>query len=565
MSDDERFERDLRDVILRDVPPAAPGELRASVHRIANSRPVSGPRFRWLHNGPRLAAGLAAVLLVALVGGLLLFARPAVGPSASPSPTASANPVATASAPAASFTAVASLAVGPEVNEFGLTDAEHGWVLSDGRIYLTADGGRTWTFALELTEPRSTPLITFLDAQHGWIVPLRSIEDGPAIIQRTVDGGRTWQQASIPSVYGVPGGLRFFDSAHGLLAFDGWGGKPGSLWSSSDGGATWARVASLPVAVVGAVSFSDPHTGWALAASNPNPPTGRGATNELYVTRDGGNTWERSVLPAPPAGWTADAWLPEMSSTLSVFGPGEAVLAAWYGNGTAGETQLLVTRDAGASWSVAATISSLFPVPVDALDAQDWIAASPDEAGIGTITLKATTDGGRTWHSIGDVTAGGANYLQLAFADRQHGWVLDNPVNAALQLYATDDGGASWRLLSPSGGPTRTPVPCSADNVLLGPMPAPASGPTTPWFNLFALNFGPATSITITFDKPVIAWPGEGAPSGPIHSLTVMPASDGSTKLSFRPADAGVTRIVVRMNGGTCSATTTVDLTAAAP
>jgi photosystem II stability/assembly factor-like uncharacterized protein len=556
VSDDERFERDLRDVILRDVPPATPGELRASVSRITDSRPSSSSRLRWRDSGPRVAVGLAAVLLVALVGGLLMFGRPAVGPAPSGSPKASPSSGATATIPPPTSSEVASLAVGPAVNEFGLTDADHGWVLSDGRIFLTADGGRTWTFAQELAEPRSLPLIAFADALRGWVVPYRNTLDGPAIVQRTVDGGKTWQLSSIPSVYGIPNGLHFFDSTHGLLAFDGWGGK-GTLWSSSDGGATWVKTASLPNAIVGPVSFSDGgRNGWALAATDPSPAAmANPPTNELYVTHDGGATWGRSTLPAPPAGWTANTWQPELSATPSVFGPGEAVLAAWYGNGVAGATQLLVTRDAGASWTVAATIPSLYPLPVVALDAQDWIAAMPNEAG--TLTLEATADGGVTWHAIGDVTPGGANYFRLEFADRQDGWALVG--GAGGQLYATDDGGASWRFLSPSGGPTRTPVPCSADNVLLGP----DSGVPTPWFNVFAANFDPATSITITFDKPVIALPGEGAPAGPIETFTV-PGNEAD-KLSFRPADAGITTIVVRMDGGTCSATTTVDLSTAAP
>lgn len=557
MSDDERFERDLRDVILREVPPAAPGELRASVDRIPASRPISPSRTRWRNAGPRAAVGLAAALVVALVGGLLLLARPAGGPAASPSPTGSPNSFATATVPASMTSAVASPVVGPEIDEFGLTDAAHGWVLSDGRIFLTADGGRTWTFAQELAEPRSLPLIAFADALRGWVVPYRNTLDGPAIVQRTVDGGKTWQLSSIPSVYGIPNGLHFFDSTHGLLAFDGWGGK-GTLWSSSDGGATWVKTASLPNAIVGPVSFSDGgRNGWALAATDPSPAAmgmgGNPPANELYVTHDGGATWGRSTLPAPPAGLTVNTPLPELLATPSVFGPGQAVLAAWYGTGVAGATQLLVTRDAGASWTVAATIPSLYAVPVVALDAQNWIVPTPNDAGL--LTLEATADGGATWHPIGDIQPAGADYAGLAFADRQHGWALDN---AVLQLYATDDGGASWRLLSPSGGPTRTPVPCSADNVLLGP----DSGVTTPWFNIFAANFDPATSITITFDKPVIAWPGEGAPSGPIETLTV--SGTGADKLSFRPADAGVARIVVRIGGGGCFATTTVDLSGAA-
>jgi hypothetical protein len=266
-------------------------------------------------------------------------------------------------------------------------------------------------------------------------------------------------------------------------------------------------------------------------------------------------------LPKPPAGWAAGTWQPVLAAP-SLFGSGGAVLPAWYGNGISGGTQLLVTRDGGASWTVATMLPSLWPVPVDALDGANWIASIPLETdGTWTEILRATDDGGADWRSIGDVTPTGGAYVQLSFSDRQHGWVLDNDSNAPLQLYATDDGGASWRLLSPSGGPTPTPAVCSADSVALGTNPAPASGPATTWFNVFASNFDQNSRLTLTFDQPVIAWPGEGAPTGPIDTFTLS-ASDAD-KLSFRPADAGVTRVVVRMDNGTCSATTTVDLSAA--
>ena len=469
MSDDERFERDLREAILRGVPPAAPGDLRSSVRRIAESRPVPAARSGWRRPGPRAAVGMAAAVIVALVGGLALVERPAAGPAATSSPFGSSSPAATASAPAASPSASASPVVGPEVGEFGLTDAQHGWVLSDGRLFLTADGGSTWTFALDLADASSIPLITFLDADHGWLVPLLGTEVGSFEVDRTLDGGLTWQKASVPEAWGIPSGLTFFDATHGLLAFEGAGAKPGSLWSTSDGGATWTKAGALPVAIIGSVSFSEGgKDGWALAASDPNPPAGRRTANELYVTHDEGATWHLSPLPAPPAGWTADTWQPVLTAP-SLFGAGGAVLPAWYSNGTSGETQMLVTRNGGANWTVATTIPSLWPVPVDALDPEHWIASIPLETdGAWTDVLRATDDGGADWRSIGDVTPTGGAYVQLSFSDRQHGWVLDNDSNAPLQLYATDDGGASWRLLSPSGGPTPTPAVCSADSVVLG-------------------------------------------------------------------------------------------------
>ncbi len=553
MSDDERFERDLRDAILRDVPPAAPGELRGRVARIPDARSSASSR-PGRHAAPAWAGvGVAAAVVVVLAGGLFALARPAVGPAASPATLGS--PPTTATAPAPTPSAAASPVVGPEVDEYGLTDAMHGWAKSGGRLFLTADGGQTWTFV----DRPADGLVAFIDEQHGWYGPLRSTVSGPAVVERTIDGGRSWQSGgTIPSVLGVPRGLRFFDTRHGLLPFEGSAGQPGSLWSTADGGASWSRVAAIPAAIVGAITFSDAETGWALAASDPNPPTGRPSTDQLYVTRDGGATWKRSLLPAPPAGWSAGLWLPLLEATPSVFGPGQAVLAAWYGNGVSGETQLLVTDDAGASWTVAAIIPSLVPVPIDALDAKHWVAGIPGQDGTGAMRISATDDGGRTWRALADVADGSANYLEITFADRLHGWTLDNG-DVSLQLYATDDGGASWRLLRPRGGPTPTPQPCSADSVVLGPMPALASADTTPWFNVFPAHFDPNSPVTISFDTPVIAWAGQGAPTGPLGTFIAPPGADGG-KFTFRPADQGVARIIVRMDGGGCSATTTVDL-----
>ncbi len=473
-----------------------------------------------------------------------------------PSPMPSAPPA------SASPTAQTSPATAAEVDAFGLVDATHGWATSGNQLYVTFDGGRTWKWspALAAGSQIVPAQVDFLDAEHGWLVGWRSGDTGSLAIERTTDFGRSWQTATIPSASGIARTIHFFDTSHGLLALGGWNGQPGSLWRSSDGGATWTQAGVIPTPVVGAIAFSDANVGWGLAASAPNPPTGRPTTNELYVTRDGGASWQRSALPGPP-GFSASTWQPMIVAPPSVFAPDGVVLAAWYGDGVHGETQLLVTKDAGLTWSVAATLPSLFPVPVDALTAERWIAAIPDGGPAASERLRLTDDGGQTWRPLTDTTPSHGVYLSIDFVDPAHGWVLDNGT-PPLALYATDDGAASWQPLNPSGGPVATHR-CTVDTVVLGNGGTLAPAPTS-WFNVIVEYFAPASPIAITFDAPVIAWPGTpGASTSPITSFEL--AGGGTAKFSFRPADPGTARVAVTASGGGCSATSSVSLPAVVP
>ena len=146
-----------------------------------------------------------------------------------------------------------------------------------------------------------------------------------------------------------------------------------------------------------------------------------------------------------------------------------------------------------------------------ALDAQHWFASFPEEVDR-TPGMHETTDAGRTWTAlaptglVSDASAGSPE-----FTDSLHAWARvdgSSPgrtdLNITLQLYATDDGARSWRLLAPGGRPDPRAAPCTADNVVLGPAP----GVATPRFNVSAFNIDPSAPVTITFDTPVVAYPG---------------------------------------------------------
>ena len=65
-------------------------------------------------------------------------------------------------------------------------------------------------------------------------------------------------------------------------------------------------------------------------------------------------------------------------------------------------------------------------------------------------------------------------------------------------------------------------------------------GVATPRFNVFAFNIDPSAPVTITFDTPVVAYPGmPGGTSGPITSYAILAGADA--KFTFRTSDSGLT------------------------
>jgi photosystem II stability/assembly factor-like uncharacterized protein len=116
-------------------------------------------------------------------------------------------------------------------------DANRGWVTGRNLLLRTADGGLSWA-AVDTTTARST-FIDFVDAQRGWRI-LVPISPDEAYVQRTSDGGATWQTVLATSTYFVPG----YNVVDFLNASEGWvAGGQGLVWYTRDGGATWSRTA----------------------------------------------------------------------------------------------------------------------------------------------------------------------------------------------------------------------------------------------------------------------------------------------------------------------------------
>jgi photosystem II stability/assembly factor-like uncharacterized protein len=174
-----------------------------------------------------------------------------------------------------------------------------GWALAGDRLLWTDDAGVSWR---EITPAGLAPgtilAVTFLDPQRGWLVTQRGADEAgdSLMVLATADGGLSWQSFPL-RVRTEPGGaplaqafLDFVDSGTGWLALRLQSGSSfslGRLFATGDGGRTWEE-RSLPLGEP--VKFVDDRRGWTAGG-----PSGE----QLFYTDDGGRTWSAQAAPLP--------------------------------------------------------------------------------------------------------------------------------------------------------------------------------------------------------------------------------------------------------------------------
>ena len=147
-----------------------------------------------------------------------------------------------------------------------------------------------------------------------------------------------------------------------------------------------------------------------------------GESGVLLVTADGGASWKRQKFFLPQRG--IDVTFPAAQTGWLVTDAGT----------------VLVTTDGGAGWTVVEKVT----LDVKAIAAADaataWLAGNAVGAAgePGVSAVLRTTDGGETWKrtSFGD-----ALLADVAFSDARHGVLI-----ALDRIWSTRDGGRTWRL-----------------------------------------------------------------------------------------------------------------------
>ena len=216
---------------------------------------------------------------------------------------------------------------------------------------------------------------------------------------RTIDGGATWQAATVPDATELDfRGIWARDARTAWLISSGPGAKS-RVYKTADGGAHWMLLLSNPDAAgfFDDIAFWDARHGILLG----DPVDGRFT---IFTTADGGRSWQRQATPAalPNEGAFAAS-----NSCLAVTGRREV----WFATGGPSGARVFHSTDRGRSWEAAAA-----PLRHD---------------------------------------SAAAGIFSLAFADRLHGVAVggdySKPYEAGGNIAITGDGGQAWSV--PAGAP----------------------------------------------------------------------------------------------------------------
>jgi photosystem II stability/assembly factor-like uncharacterized protein len=184
------------------------------------------------------------------------------------------------------------------VNSMHLLSSDVGWAVMQGSFYWTENGGADWSITSSSGPPRGQiSSAFFLDTKRGWAL---SCGANPWAVFSTTNAGAEWSitNLNIPGVTGDRADCQiyFADSMHGWISLDSKSGSNDlstktlatSVLVTSDGGLTWS-LASNDFGAMGNIRFVTATDGWMVI-----PPS-----DELYLTRDGAKSWSKVSLPPP--------------------------------------------------------------------------------------------------------------------------------------------------------------------------------------------------------------------------------------------------------------------------
>ncbi len=346
----------------------------------------------------------------------------------------------------------------PLLTGVGFAKPKLGWVVGNGVILRTVDGGTHFT-------PQYHTSLTLQSIQVLNASDVVAWGGNRYVI--TTDGGRHWRTAVHPgskATGNVPiASVHFVTPKLGYLLVGAYG-SVASLYQTMDGGLRWKQIAIPPSTVCAA--FSNVRDGW-LVTTSTNTHIGG-----FYHTVDGGAHWVKTQTESATIYWYL------AGATIYPTGAHEAYAQVVAQGGMSQSSYTIFHTINGTKWTPVLGISTAGSGPAPGVG-KIKVATGPgydagpmavigrndikvmggmEATGIGTVSLATSSDGGNKWTSYSPIP--GANgYIALgstmSFVNASDGWLLDEGIGSSVLLH-TINGGASWQGVYPR--PEQWPV-----------------------------------------------------------------------------------------------------------
>jgi photosystem II stability/assembly factor-like uncharacterized protein len=272
-------------------------------------------------------------------------------------------------------------------------------------VPVPANPGRQTILAPQMATASPAPTLTdlaFPSPATGWV--LGSARPGQADVWHTGTAGQTWQVQWQGA--GSPLSISATDPAHAWALIACPGHKPScgrDLLATADGGRRWRVTATLPQSV-NLVRFASGRLGVAISDRCLAELALTRCPGQVLVSRDGGARWTRVLTGAAPVFAIASAagqlWAAQtFPSAFGPNGPGASAI------------RFLTSTDGGRTWRRLGQLTNLWPLSPEVQvnltagpGALTWASVFDPEScamhGCAAADLLHSADGGQSWSQV---------------------------------------------------------------------------------------------------------------------------------------------------------------------